>query len=70
VFETLPLVANSAILACSAEIVWVRGVAPRPLRRCDRHADGIGQAAIGVLLLGSMTSLPELTVWLYGAKQR
>jgi cation:H+ antiporter len=62
VFDSLPLVVNAAILACSASVVWFAG------SRLAGYADtiatrtGIGQAAIGVLLLGSITSLPELAV--------
>lgn len=61
-FEGWPLPANAAAFASAAAIVWFAGT------RLARYADaiakqtGIGQAVIGMLLLGSVTSLPELAV--------
>ncbi|MEW6704674.1 MAG: sodium:calcium antiporter [Pseudomonadota bacterium] len=53
---------NLAFLAASALAVWWAGT------RLARHADelarktGLGRAVLGLLLLGGMTSLPELAV--------
>jgi cation:H+ antiporter len=50
------------VFAVSAAVVWVSGI------RLARYADtisrrtGIGQAVIGLLLLGGITSLPEIAV--------
>jgi cation:H+ antiporter len=58
-FANLPLTANLAIFAVAAAVVWLAGT------RIARYADaisrrtGIGHAALGVLLLGGITSLPE-----------
>ena len=61
-FKDLPLWANLAALAAAAVAVWWAGAG------LARHADalarktGIGQAVVGMLLLGGITSLPELAV--------
>lgn len=60
--EGLSLSANSAIFAVSAAIVWFAGT------RLARYADaiatetGIGREFLGILLLGGITSLPEIAV--------
>jgi cation:H+ antiporter len=62
VFQDLPLGANAALFAVAAAIVWYAG--SKLSRYADRISDisGLGQAAIGVVLLGSITSLPEIAV--------
>jgi cation:H+ antiporter len=61
-FKNYPLWINIAVFAVSAALVWVTGI------RLARYADsisrrtGIGQAVIGLLLLGGITSLPEIAV--------
>src|SRR5918994_5636612 len=61
-FRALPLWANVAIFLGSAAVVWFAGT------RLARYADaiametGLGREILGVLLLGGMTSLPELAV--------
>ena len=61
-FKDLPLFANMAIFLAAAVVVWRAGT------RLARNADaistqtGIGQEVIGILLLGGVTSLPELAV--------
>jgi cation:H+ antiporter len=66
-FAKLPLAANLAIFAVAAGFVWVAGT------RIARYADaisahtGLGQALLGLLLLGGVTSLPELAVSLSAA---
>jgi cation:H+ antiporter len=62
VFGDAPLVANAGVFAVSAAMVWFAGT--RLARYADAIAEktGIGRAAIGVFLLGGVTSLPELAV--------
>lgn len=59
-FAELPLLANLAIFAASAAAVWFAGT--RLAALVDRLAEltGIGQAFAGMLLLGGITSLPEI----------
>lgn len=59
-FEENPVWLNAALFALGAALVWFAGT------RLTRYADGIerrtrlGAALIGALLLGGITSLPEL----------
>lgn len=61
-FSEQPLALNFLIFAVAAAAVWAAGT------RMARYADiigektGIGHAAIGLLLLGGVTSLPEAAV--------
>jgi cation:H+ antiporter len=61
-FSEFPLAANLAIFAVTAGFVWIAGT------KISRYADaiselaGIGHALVGLLLLGGVTSLPELAV--------
>jgi cation:H+ antiporter len=57
-----PMWATGAAFAAAAALVWLGGT--RIARYADAIADvtGIGRAAIGMLLLGGVTSLPELAV--------
>jgi cation:H+ antiporter len=61
-FAELSLVANAVAFALAAAAVWFAGT------RISEYADaigertGIGHAALGVLLLGGITSLPEAAV--------
>ena len=61
-FAGLGLAANLAIFAAAAAMVWMAGV------RITRYANvisvrtGMGQALVGMLLLGGVTSLPEVAV--------
>lgn len=61
-FAELALAANLAIFAAAAVVVWMAGV------RITRYANvisvrtGLGQALVGMLLLGFVTSLPEVAV--------
>ncbi len=61
-FTSLPLWLNTIVFIASAAAVWAAGT------RLARHADaialrtGVGQATLGVLLLGGVTSLPEIAV--------
>jgi cation:H+ antiporter len=61
-FKAFPLWASIAVFVVSAGIVWIAGT------RISRYADaiaghtGIGHAVIGLVLLGGITSLPEVAV--------
>jgi cation:H+ antiporter len=59
-FRAIPLALNLALLIASAVIVW--GAGTRLSRIVDGIAErtGIGRAFAGFLLLGGVTSLPEL----------
>ncbi|SDB12264.1 sodium:calcium antiporter [Bauldia litoralis] len=59
-FRGLPLPVNIAVLLVSAAIVW--GAGTRMARLVDAIAErtGLGRAFAGFLLLGGVTSLPEL----------
>lgn len=60
--ESLPLAANLAVFAAAAAVVWAAGT------RIARYADaiatktGLGRAFLGMVMLGGITSLPELAV--------
>jgi cation:H+ antiporter len=61
-FTKLHLASNLAIFAVAAGFVWIAGT------KISRYADiiskktGLGHALMGLLLLGGVTSLPELAV--------
>ena len=61
-FQSLPIAANIALFAAAAAAVWFAGT------RLARHADtiaqttGIGREFLGMVLLGGVTSLPEIAV--------
>lgn len=61
-FRALPLVANLAAFAVAAALVWRAGT------RLARYADGLaaatglGREFLGLLMLGGVTSLPEIAV--------
>lgn len=59
-FDNLPIWLNCGIFAASAVVVWLAG--SRLAIYVDGIADqtGIGQAFTGMLLLGGITSLPEI----------
>lgn len=66
-FKNYALWVNIAIFALSAGAVWIAGT------RISRYADsiarqtGIGHLAVGLVLLGGITSLPEMAVALFSA---
>lgn len=61
-FRELPLWTNIAVFVVAAVVIWLAGT------RVSRYADaiqkvaGLGEALIGMLLLGLITALPELAV--------
>lgn len=59
--ESAPAI-NAAIFAAAAVVVWRAGT--RLARHADRIAEltGLGRAMLGILLLGGVTSLPEMAV--------
>ncbi|WP_173812365.1 sodium:calcium antiporter [Limimaricola cinnabarinus] len=62
VLEELPLAANLAVFIVAAIIVWIAGTRLSAYADAIARRTGIGQAALGVLLLGGVTSLPEIAV--------
>ncbi len=66
-FTNYALWINLAVFSASAGVVWFTGV------RITRYADaiaritGVGRAAIGLVLLGGITSLPEFAVAIFSA---
>lgn len=61
-FENLSLGTNAAVFGAAALAVWVAGT--RLARYADKIAvkTGLGHELLGILLLGGVTSLPELAV--------
>lgn len=59
-FEQIPLAANAAIFAVAAGFVWMAGTRLAVYVDGIATATGTGQAFIGMLLLGGITSLPEI----------
>lgn len=62
--HALPLWANLLVLAAGSAVVWSAGA--RLSRHVDRIAErtGLGTAFLGALLLGGVTSLPEIATTL------
>lgn len=61
-FESLPLAANLAAFAAAAAMVWIAGTRLAGYADGIASATGIGQAVVGLALLGGITSLPEIAV--------
>jgi cation:H+ antiporter len=61
-FAALGLWMNMSIFAASAVLVWVAGVKLTRYVNVISDRTGIGQALAGLVLLGGVTSLPELAV--------
>ena len=57
-----PLWANGAAFAAAAIVVWLAGTRIAGYADAIAEVTGIGRAVIGMLLLGGVTSLPELAV--------
>lgn len=60
--EDLPLPLNFGLFAVAGVIVWFAG--SRLARYADAFAEktGFGRVAVGMMLLGGITSLPEITI--------
>lgn len=61
-FTQFGLFANIAIFAVAAVLVWVAGSRITRYANVISEKTGVGQAFVGLLLLGGVTSLPELAV--------
>lgn len=61
-FGNLPLTASVALFLGAAVVVWLSGTRLSRLADAIARRTGIGQATLGVLLLGGVTSLPEIAV--------
>lgn len=61
-FSKLGLAANLAIFAVAATIVWMAGVRITHYANVISVRTGMGQALVGMVLLGGVTSLPEVAV--------
>lgn len=61
-FGTLPLWANSLAFVAVAAVVWIAGTKMSRYAYTISERTGIGKALLGLLLLGGITSLPEVAV--------
>jgi cation:H+ antiporter len=61
-FENLPPWMNAAAMAAAAAVVWPMGARLARLADAFGEKSGLGGGLTGLLLLGGMTSLPELAV--------
>ncbi|HEX6318694.1 MAG TPA: hypothetical protein VFZ84_07450 [Burkholderiales bacterium] len=61
-FHELPLAGNLGIFAGAALVVWLAGTRIAGYADAIAQRTGIGRAILGVLLLGGVTSLPEMAV--------
>lgn len=60
--ENFPIAVNVGLFLAAGIVVWFAG--SRLARYADAFSEktGIGRVAVGVMLLGSVTSLPEITI--------
>lgn len=61
-FDDLPVFANAAIFATAAAVVWMAGTRLAHCADAIATETGIGREFLGILLLGGITSLPEIAV--------
>jgi cation:H+ antiporter len=66
-FARLPLSTNLAFFAAATVIVWVAGVKLTACAKIIADRSGAGQAVVGILLLGSIVSLPEMATTIAAA---
>jgi len=59
---SLPLLVAIPVFAVAAAVVWFAGVRITRYANVISERTGMGQALVGLLLLGGVTSLPELAV--------
>jgi cation:H+ antiporter len=62
VFDKLPLWTNIALFSVAAVAVWLAGTRVAGWADVIARKTGLGQAAVGLLLLAGVTSLPEIAV--------
>jgi cation:H+ antiporter len=62
VLTDLPLLANAGIFLASAALVWFAGSHIAGYADAIAEVTGIGRQILGILLLGGVTSLPEMAV--------
>jgi cation:H+ antiporter len=62
VFIGLPVWLNIIVFLISAGAVWMAGTRLSYFVEVISRKTGIGQAVVGVILLGGITSLPEIIV--------
>jgi cation:H+ antiporter len=60
--SSLPLWANLAVFAAPPAVVWAAGTRIAGYADAIAERTGIGRAVLGMMLLGGVTSLPELAV--------
>lgn len=61
-FQSLTVGSNAAVFAIAAGIVWWAGSKLTAHADVIAHRTGLGQAVVGMLVLGGITSLPEIAV--------
>jgi cation:H+ antiporter len=61
-FKDLPLWINVVVFAAAGVVVWRAGTRVASYADAIQKATGIGEALVGMLLLGFITALPELGV--------
>ncbi|MDY6948245.1 MAG: sodium:calcium antiporter [Pseudomonadota bacterium] len=61
-FESVSPWLNAAVFAAAAAMVWIAGSKLTHYADAIAHRTGIGREVLGILLLGGVTSLPELAV--------
>jgi len=66
-FTQTPIWINIAVFVAAAVVVWFAGARITGYANAISNKTGIGQAAIGMLLLGGVTSLPEIGATVTGA---
>lgn len=66
-FTNFPLWINFAIFSASAAAVWLAGTRVSHYADAIARITGIGHMAVGLVLLGGVTSLPEIAVALFSA---
>ncbi|HEX6383913.1 MAG TPA: hypothetical protein VF177_04510 [Anaerolineae bacterium] len=59
-FQNYPVWANLAIFAVAAAIIWFAGTRLERYTNAISIRTGLGKAFLGLLLLGTVTSLPEI----------
>ena len=59
-FGDLPLAGNLALFAAAAAVVWLAGTRVASYANTIAERTGLGKAVVGTILLGGITSLPEV----------